>query len=295
MSRDGLSDRIADQFSYRGERADVWRAFDRVLDTDRFLNLGYSPWYLPHVVGSSQRRLAARIGADLARRRPGSGSWDGPARLLDVGCGRGGPSIHLADDHAFDVTGIDLVPYNVATAADNAARAGVPATFVVGDATALPFGDDTFAVCTAIDSLVYVPEKPAAFAEIERVLGADGLVAASDLVVRDDPDPSARAAVDAFADAWDMPPIPTTDRYRRALADAGLAVEAVRDVSPNSTGRFRRWTRPYLALADRADGVVDRLLERWDLDAATITEQVRLAHAALPHLRHVIVYARSRP
>ena len=296
MSRDGLRDRIVVQFSYRGERADVWRAFDRFLDTSGFLNLGYSPWYLPHVVGSSQRRLAAMVGADLVRRGFGSGSGSGPedARLLDLGCGRGGPAIHLADAYGFDVTGVDLVPYNVAAAVANAARADADPAFLVGDAATLPFREDAFDGCVALDSLVYVPDRAAAFGEIARVVRDRGLVAVSDLVVREDPDRSARAAVDAFAEAWDMPPLSTTRQYRHGMGEAGLAVDAVRDITRNSTGRFRTWTRLYLAIADRFGPGLDRLLGRWDLDAATITRQVRRAHAALPHLRHVIVYASPR-
>lgn len=290
MSRDDLVERIAEQFSYRGDRADVWRGFDRFLDTGRFLNLGYSPWYLPHVVGSSQRRLAATVGADLDRRR----SRHGDGRLLDLGCGRGGPAIHLSTERGFDVTGVDLVPYNVATAVENAARAGVAAAFLVGDATALPFRADAFDVCVALDSLVYVPETTAAFAEVARVVRDGGLVAASDLVARAALRPSGRAAVDAFADAWDMPSIEPIDRYRRHVADAGLAIEAVRDVTPNSIGRFRKWTRLYLALVDRFEPPIARLLGSWGLDAASVTEGVRLAHDALPHLRHVIVHARIR-
>lgn len=53
-----LPDRIADHFSDRGDHADVWRAFDAFLATDRFLNLGYSPRYGSHLLGDPQRRLA---------------------------------------------------------------------------------------------------------------------------------------------------------------------------------------------------------------------------------------------
>lgn len=92
MAPDHLRDRITEQFSYGGERADIWRAFDRLLDTDEFLNLGYSDWYQPHILGSSQRRLATKVGATLGAHLP---MMEG-VRLLDVGSGRGGPAIHLA-------------------------------------------------------------------------------------------------------------------------------------------------------------------------------------------------------
>ncbi|WP_251341769.1 class I SAM-dependent methyltransferase [Haloplanus halophilus] len=287
MGRDDLRERIADQFSYRGERADVWRGFDLVLDTDAFLNLGYSPWYLPHVVGSSQSRLARVVGRRLAAALPETAG----VRLLDVGCGRGGPAVHLADRFGFDVVGVDLVSYNVRRAADTAA--GRPdAAFVVGDATRLPVRSDALPACTAVDALVYVPEKAAVFAELARVLEPDGVAVCSDLVARSDLDDADRAAVDAFADAWDMPPLPTVDAYRAAVDGAGLTVRSVEDLTANSVGRFRRWTTLYLGLAGAFDGrPLAALLRRFGLDPSAVTEQVRRAHEALPDLRHVVVVA----
>lgn len=88
MSSDRFHEHVRGQFSYQGSRADIWRVFDTVLNTREFLNLGYSPWYLPHVVGSSQRRLARNIGTGLAARLPVTED----VRLVDVGCGRGGPA-----------------------------------------------------------------------------------------------------------------------------------------------------------------------------------------------------------
>ena len=155
MDPSPLRERITDQFSYRGDRADVWRAFDLLLDTDAFLNLGYSAWYQSHLVGSSQRRLVTQVGSRVASHLPAT---DG-VRLLDVGCGRGGPAVHLADRFGFRVTGLDLVPYNVARATENARERRVDAEFVVGDATQLPFANGSFAACTAVDALVYLPDR----------------------------------------------------------------------------------------------------------------------------------------
>lgn len=291
MSNDELHDRIIDQFSYRGSQADVWRAFDGFLATDRFLNLGYSTWYQPHVLGSSQRRLAAKIGRDLARQLVETEAIP----LLDLGCGRGGPAIYLAQTYGFDVTGVDLVPYNVATATDHANRNRIPVEFVIGDAARLPVSTDTWTVCTALDSIVYMPEQARAFEEVSRVVRADGLFAASDLVMQAGADGSARKAVKGFANAWDMAPITTLGEYQRGLETAGFVVDTVRDISPNSTDRFRKWTDLYLYIVDNFGSVVERILDYWNLDEGSITEQVRLAHTALPYLRHVLVYARNRP
>ncbi|MFC6764216.1 class I SAM-dependent methyltransferase [Natrinema soli] len=97
----------------------------------RIREVGYSEWYQPHVVGSSQRRLVMEVGSGIASHLSAT---DG-VRLLDVGCGRGGPASHLADRFGFRVTGLDLVPYNLERATENAREKHVETEFVVGDAT----------------------------------------------------------------------------------------------------------------------------------------------------------------
>ncbi|MFB6072852.1 MAG: class I SAM-dependent methyltransferase [Halobacterium sp.] len=286
----GLRERIADQFSYRGERADVWRVFDSLLETDAYLNLGYSGRYQSHLVGSSQRRLADVVGRRLAanvREPPGT-------RVLDVGCGRGGPAVRLADEFGVRATGVDLVPYNVARARENAAERGVDAEFVVGDATRLPFGRDSLPAAVSVDALVYLPDRAAVLAELADVLEPGGVLVFTDLVAdRDATDADVRA-VDRFAAAWDMPELGSRPGYERALADAGFDVLAVEDLTPHSVGRFRKWTTLFAAVhATPGGGLLDRALERRGLDAATITEQIERAHEALPALEHVLVVAEA--
>lgn len=282
--------RLVDQFSGRGDRADIWRCLGLVVETDAYLNLGYADRYRPYPVGNPQRRLVERIGSAL---EPWPSGVDGP-RLLDVGCGRGGPAIRLARRLGADVTGVDVVAPGLATARENAADAEGVASFVAGDAVALPFVDGAFDACTAIDAIVYVPEKAAVFHALARVTRPGGAVVLSDLLVADGTPDRARRRVDAFAEAWDMPPIPDRTRYLELVGEAGLTVESVVDVSPHSIDRFRKWSALAILVAHLAGGLLEHALDRWDLDAETMTEQVRLAHAAIPHLQHVVVRARTR-
>ena len=290
MGCDDNRTRIVEQFSYRGERAPIWRAFDLFLETDQFLNVGYSKWYQPHFVGSSQSRLAERMGSDTAARL---GSTSGVS-LLDVGCGRGGPTLYLAAEHGFETTGIDLVPYNVSMARRNAADGWADVQFVVGNALHLPFERDSFVVCTAIDSPPYISAKREFLTELASVTSEGGLVAVSDFVRPESLSREARDAVDAFAEAWDLAPIATLEQYKRAIAASGLHLDTAVDITNNSIARFRKWTTLYLSLA-RTDlsNIVDRFLTRRSIDLDGITEQVALTHPALPFLRHVIIYARA--
>lgn len=287
MTGDRLHDRITDQFSYRGEHADIWKALNRVLETDAFLNLGYSTWYQPHVLGSSQRRLAAKIATELAPCLPERRD----SRLLDVGCGRGGPTIELAEKLDISVTGVDLVPFNVSLARANATNRRISPEFLVGDATQLPIATASVACCTAIDSMVYVPNKITAFEELARVLEDDGVLALSDLLVSDETNRGEMDAVTDFAEAWDMPPLLTVEQYLTDLDHAGFSVKTVQDITANSIARFRRWTTLYLMLDIYATSVVEWLFARWGIDRQAVTEQIRATHRALPHLKHLSIYA----
>ena len=60
-----------------------------------------------------------------------------PARIADLGCGTGSLSVLLAE-RGHHVVGVDVSPRMVDRARRKADRAGVAATFVVGDAAAPP-------------------------------------------------------------------------------------------------------------------------------------------------------------
>jgi MPBQ/MSBQ methyltransferase len=286
MDPDSLRARVTAHFSYRGESADIWRGFDAFLDTDSYLNLGYSEWYQPQVLGSGQRRLAGEVGRHLGRALS---ETDG-RRLLDVGCGRGGPALHLESRYGFDVTGIDLVRYNVRQARMNATERDAKARFLVADATHLPLATDSMAAGTAIDSLVYVPERRKALAEMERILASDGFLVISNLVCQSGLGADAKRRVQRFADGWDMPMPATVGTHREMLEDVGFSIKATEDITDHSVGRYRRWTTPFLALLKSPLGrVIARLLRWHGLNPRSIRSQVEAAHHALPYLGHVIL------
>lgn len=298
MDSTDLGDRIRRQFSGRGERADIWRGFDAFLDTDRFLNLGYSARYESHLFGSPQRRLVDRVAREFLR----AGIDPQGTRLLDVGCGRGGPTLHLTTEYGFDAIGIEFVPYNVSRARENARSRGITDSdlrvagsptiaFLLGDARQLPVDDNAFGACTAVDSIVYVPETRRVFAEIERVLEPGGVAVVTDLLV-DDRGAHTRT-VDRFADAWDMPPLESTSTYVDAIEATGLDVVVSTDISGHSVDRFRKWTRLYRSIEDGPLGpALHRTVRRFGLDPDAVGQQVKTANDALPSLRHVLVRVR---
>ena len=283
MDRRELADRLAEQFGADGTRSDAWSAFSTFLPTDEYLNLGYSGRFQSHLVGSPQARLVDFVADQLP---------DGPGVLLDVGCGRGGPTRRLAAATSFDVVGLDLVADNVRLATARTAPDGP--SFFIADATSLPVCTDHLDAAVAVDAFVYLPDKRSAFAELARALGPDGEAVITDLLG----EPTDGVTADdlaAFAEAWDMPPPWSRRRYRRELAAAGLAVQRRISLRAHSIGGFRRWTSLFL-LVTAGPGRMPfaRACTRYGIDPDRFRSQVRAAHAALPALDHQLFVVATR-
>jgi SAM-dependent methyltransferase len=95
-------------------------------------------------------------------------------RVLDVGSGTGALSAAAAAIEAVQVTGIEP-----ATAYVRYAQEHVEGRFEVGDAMALPFGDDAFDRTLSMLVLNFVKDPAAALQQMIRVTRRDGVVAAA--------------------------------------------------------------------------------------------------------------------
>lgn len=103
--------------------------------------------------------------------------------LLDVGAGPGTITVDLARLLSPGrVVGLDASEEVTEKATRHAADEGVETVeFVVGDAYALPFGDDTFDVVHAHQVLQHLADPVAALREFRRVVKPGGIVAARDV------------------------------------------------------------------------------------------------------------------
>ena len=111
------------------------------------------------------------------------GSDIGGCRVLDIGCGLGAVDELLVTRHgASSVVGIDIDPALLEDMRGRIERAGL-ADRISGikvDPGPLPFEAAAFDVVFSKDSMVQIPDKPALFAEILRVLKPAGRFIASD-------------------------------------------------------------------------------------------------------------------
>lgn len=77
-------------------------------------------------------------------------------RVVDIGCGKGGPTIHMARQGA-TVLGIDPDASRIAAAREAAAKASVEVTFEKGIAQSLPVADGALDMAVFTNSLHHVP------------------------------------------------------------------------------------------------------------------------------------------
>jgi SAM-dependent methyltransferase len=152
---------------------------------------------------------------------------DSSTRVLDVGCGIGGPARYLAATFGCKVTGIDLSPAFIDAATWLAARCGLSdrVSFQVGDALHVPFDDASFDAVFLQHVAMNIADRAALYKEMRRVLAPGGRFVIYDLVLRDGgvlyPVPWARDASASF--------LLTENDTRAALEQAGYKTVLWRD------------------------------------------------------------------
>jgi len=119
-----------------------------------------------------------RYSLNLVRQTTRGAALDG-ARILDVGCGRGGACSYYVRYHApAAVVGVDLIAEHVAFC--TATHQAKNLRFAPGDAQDLPFDDASFDVVTNVESSHCYPRLDRFFSEVRRVLRPGGVFCYTD-------------------------------------------------------------------------------------------------------------------
>ena len=107
------------------------------------------------------------------------------SRVLDVGCGIGGPARYLAHTYGCRVDGIDLTSELVETGRVLTERCKLADRVVlqVGNALELPYPDQTFDVGWCQNVTMNIPDKAGFLAGVYRVLKRGGLFTATEYSV----------------------------------------------------------------------------------------------------------------
>ncbi len=220
--------------------------------------LGYASHDLDLLPDGANLGLGCGAPLDALDLKPGES-------VLDLGSGAG-IDVLLAARQVGDkgrVIGIDMTPEMVAKAEKNAKSAGLTnAEFRLGRLEELPVDDASIDAVTSNCVINLVPDKPAVFAEIARVLGPNGRMAVSDIVL-DGPLPET-VTEDVLAYVGCVAGAIERSAYMDALRQAGMAeIEVKKDID-------------FLAFAaDSLPSELQELLDRTGVNVDDLRGKVR--------------------
>jgi ubiquinone/menaquinone biosynthesis C-methylase UbiE len=200
-------------------------------------DLGQSGW----VTADELRHFADRLGLDAG------------SRLLDVGCGSGGPALRLAESSGASVVGVDVLEEGIATATRLAQERELAdrARFVQVDAAGgLPFADGSFDAIISIDVMCHLPNRLEILCEWHRVTAPGARILYTDPTIVTglvtDAEIADRSAVGiyAFSAEW---------VNETLLAEAGFESLRREDLTENMAAVAGRWRD---ARAEFRDGLL---------------------------------------
>lgn len=96
-------------------------------------------------------------------------------RVIDVGCGTGNAAL-LAAERGATVIGVDPAQRLLDVAAEEAAKLGLDATFMIGEAASIPVTDSSADIVMSVFGVIFAPDPRAAAEEIARVVAPDGRI-----------------------------------------------------------------------------------------------------------------------
>lgn len=160
------------------------------------------------------------------------------ARVVDVGCGVGGPARTLAAEYGCRVTGVDLMSEYCELAALLTAGTGLSDRVSVrqGSALDMPFDDGAFDAAWMQHVSMNIEDKDRLYREVRRVLRVGGVLALNE--VYGGPVGDRRYPVPWASDA-EIDFLVSQDEARWAIAAAGLREVEWVDVTAKSTEWFR--------------------------------------------------------
>ena len=103
-------------------------------------------------------------------------------RVLDIGCGVGGPQRAIAREFGSSIVGLNISAYQLGKCATYNRRSGLDhlCGVLLGDFMDIPAEDQSFDAAYHIEAIPHAPDKEAVYAEIFRVLRPGGVFAGYD-------------------------------------------------------------------------------------------------------------------
>lgn len=173
-------------------------------------------------------------------------------RLLDIGCGSGGPLLRIAERTGVTACGIDVHKDGIATAKRQAADRGLGdlVTFEVCDATGpLRFEDASFDAVLSVDAISHMPDRIGVLTKWARVIKPGGklLFTNASVVTRE-----ATHEELAIRGGFGLQIYVAPGVDEQAIEAAGLSPIVVEDTTDQTANVARRW---HDARAKREEGL----------------------------------------
>lgn len=153
---------------------------------------------------------------------------------LDLGCGLGGATVHIAQRYGVgSIVGIDIEDNLIKASTELASRAGLSDTarFLLVEPGPLPVADASLDMVFSKDSIIHIADKHALARDIFRCLKPGGWFAASDWLAgyTSTPSPEMRAYVEAEGLDFGLA---SAEVYEAALEAAGFVDIHIIDRNP---------------------------------------------------------------
>jgi len=154
--------------------------------------------------------------AGLANVKPGSD-------VLDIGCGIGASSLHLARTYGAKATGITISMVQVQMAKETAAAEQLPVKFFLIDAEAMDF-ENQFDLLWCVESISHFERRKEFFASAARLLKSGGTFAIIDWFKKPDLTTSETRKYIAPIENGMLAKLQTMDEYESFLASNDLKI-----------------------------------------------------------------------
>eukprot|EP01114_Cavostelium_apophysatum_P024933 TRINITY_DN998_c0_g1_i1.p1 TRINITY_DN998_c0_g1~~TRINITY_DN998_c0_g1_i1.p1 ORF type:complete len:340 (-),score=61.86 TRINITY_DN998_c0_g1_i1:86-1105(-) len=207
---------------------------------------GLSFHFAPRRHGESVDASLARHEHFLALRlglKPGM-------KVLDVGCGVGGPMMEIARFSGAQVIGINNNEYQVSRGRNHVRSYGLESrcSFVKGDFMNIPLPDESIDACYAIEAICHAPDKVGIYTELYRVLKPGAGFACYEWCLTDKFDfenPVHRKVKENIEVGDGLPDIDSTRQVLDALKKVGFEIIEEQDLAAPDAVNAIPWYEPF--------------------------------------------------
>jgi len=212
--------------------------FEAISDRSGYMNFG-------HLEADQKTNDVSLAQKQLVRKVAEAGDFRRGMRVLDVGCGLGGPAAQVAEEFGCELTGVDPGPYQRDRLRERMRRPSGESVFspVAGDAHDLPFRSRSVNRIYSVESAFHYADKLKFVSECSRVLQRGGLLVIADIL--EWPGRGRSRLTRTLKRALAAPQVFSSDLYAKAAEGAGMKLLRVEDISPGVRRAMRLWRRNF--------------------------------------------------